>query len=114
MKNKHIVALAAAIFSFGLMSMAVAKGGDTTASVRATQVIPTPTWTAAQEKAYHSRLEAYRRVGHKTPPGETTYICAFCGHKSRQKGSCPKCGFEMGPYDPKAKVKKKVYSSDSM
>lgn len=110
MKNKSVVVLAAAVLSYSLVCMAEAKGTDSTA----TKVIPTPTWTAAQEKAYHSRLEAYRKVGHKTPPGETTYICAFCGHKSRQKGACPKCGFEMGPYDPKAKAKKKVYSSDSM
>lgn len=114
MKNKFFLVLMAIILSYGLFFMATAKGEASTASVAGAPVAPTPTWTVAQEKAYHIRLEAYRKVGHKAPPEESTYICAFCGYKSHHKGFCPKCGFELGPYDPKAKTKKKVYSSDSM
>jgi len=111
MKNKTTLFVKITLLSSGLLCLAPVKGS---VAASAATPVPTPTWTAAQEKAYHFRLEAYRKVGHKAPPAQVTYICAFCGYKSKQKGACPKCGFEMGPYDPKAKTHKKVYPSDPM
>ena len=113
MKNKFVESTMAAVLFGGGLCLAGIRGMAVAGSSSFTPVVPTPTWTAAQLKAYHQRVEAYRRYGYKSPPRERTYICAFCGYKSRHDGLCPKCGFEMTLYDPKAKTLKKVYSSGS-
>lgn len=59
---------------------------------------PTPTWTAAQQKAYDTRMRMYQKPFFMKP---VTYICAFCGYKGTDgPGPCPRCGFELTPYCP--------------
>ena len=113
MRHEQIQRWAALLLFVGFVGLTTLSFGESKSSSQSS-VIPTPTWTAAQEKAYHIRLEAYRRAGHKAPPKEIIYSCAFCGYKTHHNGLCPKCGFELTPYDPKSKTHKKVYHADSM
>src|SRR5579859_5669954 len=102
----------ALVLSCGLIYQVLAQTPLTASP--AASVVPTPTWTAAQEKAYHSRMQAYLGACHKAPPKQNTYVCAFCGYTSDQRGNCPKCSCALGLYDPNAKSHNKLYSPDHM
>jgi rubrerythrin len=96
--RKVILTLASSVLLL-FFYVSTSQGGEkTTVDTRST-VQPTPTWTASQQKAYEVRMKMYHKPFFMKPSG-SVYICAFCGYKGDEPGTCPKCGFPLTKAGP--------------